>query len=355
MIPKPAPLLLVLAVPFAAAAQDAEPTPAAAPSDDGEVIESHAYSSFQGDRAEIRPRLRASGLREPPMRPRAARSASTTPGTFDSFNPYSRLGRAGALSSLPYESIMAYTADDLAGPYCQVCTTLRTNANQDFVEFDIHPEARFADGEPVTAEDIVFTVELFLEQGSAELQRGGGVPDRLRRGAGRGHGALRVQPRRAPQVPGDAGGGRSPSSPKHWFDETGARLDESRLEIPPGSGPYQLTSYDVNRRIVYDKNPDWWGADLPINVGRHNFDRIRVEYFGDSTAAMEGFKAGAYTFREEDDPLTWATSYDFPAVEQGDVIVEELADGNVPAASGFVLNLGREKFPGPPACARPWG
>ena len=88
---------------------------------------------------------------------------------------------------------------------------------------------------------------------------------------------------------------------KAWFEKTGARLDESRLETSPGSGPYVVEEVDVNRRVVYRRNPDYWGWHLPINKGRHNFDRIRLEYFADSTAAFEAFKAGSVTYRTESD------------------------------------------------------
>jgi microcin C transport system substrate-binding protein len=109
-----------------------------------------------------------------------------------------------------------------------------------------------------------------------------------------------------------------------------------------GSGPYVLESLDVNRNIVYRRNPDYWGWHLPINQGRHNFDRIRIEYFADDNAAFEAFKAGVYTFRAEGNSRTWATGYDFPAVDNGWVKLEELPDGTPPTPTGIVFNLGRE-------------
>jgi microcin C transport system substrate-binding protein len=105
-----------------------------------------------------------------------------------------------------------------------------------------------------------------------------------------------------------------------------------------------LDSYKINERIVYKRNPDYWGADLPINVGRNNFDVIRVEYFADTDAAMEGFKAGVYTFRQENSSLSWATRYDFPAVEKGWVKLETPDNGNLPPSYGFVFNLRKPQF-----------
>ena len=136
--------------------------------------------------------------------------------------------------------------------------------------------------------------------------------------------------------------GAVPAFSKKWFEDNEARLDEPRLETSPGSGPYMIDSFEVNRRIVYKRNPEYWGKDLPVNVGRHNFDTIRIEYFADETAGFEAFKAGEYTFREEGNSKLWATAYDFPAAQRGYVVKEELPDGSPPANSGFVFNLGRE-------------
>jgi microcin C transport system substrate-binding protein len=105
-----------------------------------------------------------------------------------------------------------------------------------------------------------------------------------------------------------------------------------------------LDEAEVNRRIVYKRNPDYWARDLPINVGRHNFDSIRIEYFADDSAAFQAFSAGEYTFRAETNSKTWATGYEFPAVEKGWVKLEELPDGTPPTPSGIVFNLGREKL-----------
>ena len=131
---------------------------------------------------------------------------------------------------------------------------------------------------------------------------------------------------------------------KAWFEKTGAKLDESRMEPAIGSGPYVLDSYDINKRITYKRNPDYWGKDLPFNKGRGNFDTIRIEYFADSNAAFEGFKSGAYTFRQENSSKSWATAYDFPALDEGHVIKTLLPDGGMATGQSYVMNLRRDKF-----------
>lgn len=278
-----------------------------------------------------------------PDAPKGGSFAIDASGTFDSMNPYSRKGRAGALSSIMYESLLdpSAPADEYGTEYCLLCESLEYDEGKTWVIFHMRKDATFSDGTPVTAHDVVFSHELLLEQGLPSYARA--VSQRIT-----GAEALddyTVKFTFAPDIPRrsliDQAGGVSVWS-KKWFEETGARLDEPRMETSPGSGPYMVDSYDINRRITYKRNPDYWGKDVPINKGRHNYDEIRVEYFADETAAFEAFKAGEYTFRQETNSKQWATGYNFPAVENGYVKLESIPDGNPPTNVGFVFNLGRE-------------
>ncbi len=317
----------------------------AAQAQDEKMIRSHGYS-FYGD------------LKYPadyahfdyvnPDAPKGGEISISTLGTFDSMNPYSRKGRGGALSSIMYESLLgdgtggeSAPADVYGESYCLLCESLEYPESKDWVIFHMRKDAKFSTGDPVTADDIAFSHNLLLDQG---LQS---YADAVRK--------------RIPKVeviddytikfyftPGisrrsliDQVGG-VPAWSKKWYDETGARLDESRLMTSPGSGPYMIDEVDVNRRIVYKRNPDYWGKDLPFNVGRNNFDTIRVEYFGDENSAFEAFKAGEYTFRVEGNSKQWASAYDFPKVDAGYVVKEDIPDGSPPTPSGIVFNLGRE-------------
>ncbi|MHC0052387.1 extracellular solute-binding protein [Actibacterium sp. D379-3] len=275
--------------------------------------------------------------------PKGGEISIWAPGTFDSFNPFSRKGRAGQLSSISIERLMIDVADEPGTSYGLVAETLEYPESQDWVIFNLRPEARFSDGTPITAEDVKFTFDLLLEQAFPSYRE---AIKKLVESA-EVLGPHRVKFTFRPDVPRDgliSQMGSNPVMSKKWFEDTGARLDESSLDQVMGSGPYLLDSYEINRRIVYRRNPDYWGNDLPINRGRNNFDRIRVEYFSDSIAALEGFKAGAYTLRVEDSSKTWATGYDFPLVQKGLVIKTELPDGNLPPAAGFIFNLEQEKF-----------
>jgi microcin C transport system substrate-binding protein len=322
--------------------------PCQARASDEEIIRAHGYSFF-GD------------LKYPadyahfdyvnPDAPKGGEISLHAPGTFDSMNPYSRKGRAGRLSWMVYESLLGGSeatgeplpADRYNEGYGLLAESLEYNRGKTWVIFHMRPEARFADGTPVTAQDVVFSHNLFLDQGLRSYA------EAVRRRV-IGAGALDDHTVRFEFAEGisrrsliDQVGG-TPVFPRAWYEATGARLDEPRLEAAPGSGPYQVASYDVNRNIVYARNPDYWGWHLPINVGRHNFDAIRIEYFADDNAAFEAFKAGIYTFRPEGNSKTWATGYDFPAANRGHVVRAELPDGLPPTPSGFVFNLGREKL-----------
>ncbi len=281
-----------------------------------------------------------------PDAPKGGEIAIWSQGTFDSFNAYSRKGVSAALSTLPYESVMVSAADDPYGSYCYLCETLEYPESRDWVIFNLRQDVTFSDGTPMTAEDVEFSFDLFMEQGITEYRNvvGGFIsdvevldPHRIR------FTFAEDAPRR--DVLGIAGGQVVFS--KAWFEQTGTRLDDSSDAPFLGTGAYLLQSQDPNRQLVYARDPDHWGADHPWNIGQNNFDTIRVEYFGDSQAAFEGFKAGAYTFRNENSSKEWGTSYDFPAVQNGTVIKAELPDGNIGSAQAFVFNLDKPRWQDP--------
>ena len=278
-----------------------------------------------------------------PDAPKGGELSYAAEGGFDSFNPYARVGRAALRSADHYESLMVPSYDEPDSLYGLVAESLEYPVTQDWVIFNMRPEATFSDGTPITAEDVVFSHQLLLEQGLKSYADA--VSQRIPKAEALDAHRVRFQfspdfPRRAliSQVAG------TPIYSRAWFEGSGARLDEPRMEPGIGSGPYILDSYDVGRRVVYRRNPDYWGRDLNVNVGRFNYDTIRIEYFADYNAAFEGFKAGEYTFRQENNSKAWATAYDFPALEEGHVVRMELDNFNVPSSTGFVFNLDRPQF-----------
>ena len=305
------------------------------------ITQAHGYSYFGNlDYPADYPHLPYAN----PDAPKGGELSLGATGTFDSLNPYSRKGRAGALTTLQYDQLIESVADSVGQYYCVLCESLEYDEGKNYVIFHLRPEAVFSDGTPVTAEDAVYSHRLFIDQGLPSYAQAVG---RMVTGAE----ALDEHTVKFSFAEGITRRslietvGSTPVFSKAWFEaDESRRLDEPRLEVAIGSGPYVLDSYEVNRRIVYKRNPDYWGKDLPFNKGRHNYDSIRIEYFADSTAAFEAFKAGEYTFKNEGDPKQWATGYDFPKVQDGTVVKEALPDGSPPDASGFVFNLAKPQF-----------
>ena len=305
------------------------------------ITQAHGYSYFGNlDYPADYPHLPYAN----PDAPKGGELSLGATGTFDSLNPYSRKGRAGALTTLQYDQLIESVADSVGQYYCVLCESLEYDEGKNYVIFHLRPEAVFSDGTPVTAEDAVYSHRLFIEQGLPSYAQAVG---RMVTGAE----ALDEHTVKFTFAEGITRRslietvGSTPVFSKAWFEaDESRRLDEPRLEVAIGSGPYVLDSYEVNRRIVYKRNPDYWGKELPFNKGRHNYDSIRIEYFADSTAAFEAFKAGEYTFKNEGDPKQWATGYDFPKVQDGTVVKEALPDGSPPDASGFVFNLAKPQF-----------
>ncbi len=278
-----------------------------------------------------------------PNAPKGGEISIWAPGTFDSMNPYTRKGNSGALASAPYEALLEATSDEVGTSYGLLAESLEYPDDYSWVIFNIRPEARFSDGSEVTAEDALYTYNLFLTQGLpsyraylAQIVTGAEVlgPKQIK---------YTFSPDASPRSTIPIVGGL-PVMQKKWFEDTGHVLDESRLEMPIGSAPYILESYDINRNVVYKRRDDYWGKDLWLNKGRSNFDRIRVEYFADSNAAFEGFKSGEYTFRTENTSKVWATQYDFPAINDGFVTKKTLPDGNLAPGQSYIFNLRRDKF-----------
>jgi microcin C transport system substrate-binding protein len=310
------------------------------PAAEGDTIVSHGYSFF-GD------------LKYPadfdhldyvdPDAPKGGEISEWAQGNFDSFNMYTVQGNATAWGAFPFESLMTGTADEATATYCLICETLEYPESLDWVIFTMRPEATFSDGSPLTAHDVKFSYDLFMEQGleSYRMAAGGFVSNIE---------VLddhRIKFTFAPDSPVrdriPFAGGISILSQAE-FERTSVRLDAPSGVPFLGSGPYLVDSWDMGRTILLRRDEDYWGKDLPINVGRNNFDTIRVEYFADATVALEAFKAGEYTFRSETDPLLWATAYDFPAVQSGQVVREGIPNQAIPPAAFWGFNLRRPVF-----------
>ncbi|WP_134725762.1 extracellular solute-binding protein [Paracoccus luteus] len=327
----------------AAPAPAAVPAPAAAPvasADTGETIVSHGIATF--DTLKL-PADFAHLAYVNPDAPKGGEISEWAPGGFDSYNPFTLKGRAAALSTTMLESLMTGTADEVGAAYCLLCETIEYPESRDWVIFTLRDGARFSDGTPLTARDVLFSYEQLRDKGLSSYRAvlgqqvaGAEVLDDRR---------IRFTftpdyPRR--DVIQQVGG--IPVFSQADFTANQHDLAESSNRPFIGSGAYLFDKADIGRSVTWKRNPDYWGADLPINVGRNNFDSIRIEYFGDYETAFEAFKAGEYTFRNEASSIIWSTRYDFPALNQGWVVKAELPDGNIANGQAWAINMRRPQF-----------
>ena len=264
-------------------------------------------------------------------------------GSFDSMHPYTRKGRAGAYSSIFFESLLEGTSDEIDSAYGLVAKEIEYPEDRSWVIFTLRRQVTFSDGSPLTAKDVLFSYKLLKEKGlpsfravlEKDIQTAELISD------------FKIKFIFNDDVPKrdliNTVGGLPIFSEKYFVDNK-IDFESSTLTPALGSGPYILDKVDVGKQIIYKKNPTYWGNDLPINKGRYNFDQFRIEYFADYNSAFEGFKAGTYTFRNEASSKIWATGYDFPALEKNWVKKTTLPDGNLSSGQSFVLNLRREKF-----------
>ena len=264
-------------------------------------------------------------------------------GSFDSMHPYTRKGRAGAYSSIFFESLLEGTSDEIDSAYGLIAKEIEYPEDRSWVIFTLRNNVTFSDGSPLTAQDVLFSYNLLKQKGlpsfRAVLEKDVKNADLIS--------DLKIKFTFNDDVPkrdliNTVGG--LPIFSEKYFTDNKVDFEASTLTPALGSGPYILDKVDVGKQIIYKKNATYWGNDLPINRGRYNFDKFRIEYFADYNSAFEGFKAGTYTFRNEASSKIWATGYDFPALEKNWVKKTTLPDGNLSSGQSFVINLRREKF-----------
>ncbi|MEE9453827.1 MAG: extracellular solute-binding protein [Paracoccaceae bacterium] len=276
-----------------------------------------------------------------PDAPKGGEYSTWTFGSFDSFHPYIPKGRPAAGAGIQFESLMVGTSDEPDSMYGLLAESLEYPDDYSWVIFNLRPEAKFSDGSPVTADDVVFSHKILAEKGIPSIQT-------FFAEAFQSVEALDLhrvkftftEPSETNDMVMQAAS--STVFSKAWWE--GRDFTESTLDVPMGSSEYILESMDIGKTVIYRRRDDYWGKDLPINIGRSNFDTLRYEYYADPTAAFEGFKAGETTFRLENSSLKWAQDYNFPAIDKGWVRTDKLPNGNIAQAQGFFYNLRKAPF-----------
>ncbi|WP_371368421.1 extracellular solute-binding protein [Pseudomonas sp. QL9] len=260
-------------------------------------------------------------------------------GGFDSLNPFIPKGNPASQINLVYDTLTFHSLDEPFTEYGLLAEKIEKDPQQRFVRFFLRPQARFADGTPVTAEDVVFTFNTLMTKGDpmyrnyyADVDKVV-AEDRLR---------VRFDFKRAGNRELPLILGQIAILPKHWWDSRD--FGKTSLEPPLGSGPYRVAKVDPGRSIRYERVKDYWAKDLPVNRGFNNFDAVVVDSYRDLTVALEAFKAGQFDFNEERIAKNWATAYDSPAVRDGRIVRQELPNDNPWGMQGFVFNMRRPVF-----------
>ena len=272
------------------------------------------------------------------------------PGTFDSFNPWIIKGNPAAGIDNLYETLLVASADEPFSEYGLLAKSVQTPEDRSWVLFELRPEARWHDGTPITADDVVWSFETLLAKGQPSFRFYYQSVDRVEKVGTHGV-KFHFKPGTNRELPLIVG--QLPVFPKHWWATRD--FESPSLEPPLGSGPYKVGSFEPGRFIEVVRVPDYWGADLPVNRGRHNFDVQRFEYYRDTTVSLEAFKGGAYDFRQEISAKDWATAYDVPEVRDGRIVKEAIAHQRPGRHAGLRDEPAPPALPGPPRArgARP--
>lgn len=270
-----------------------------------------------------------------------------TRGGFDTFNPILPKGTPAAGTGLVYETLLTPSLDEVNTSYGLLAEAMKIADDYGAVTFRMDPDARWHDGEPVTAEDVVWTFEKLMELSPTSSQYYANVTSAEVTAPGEVTFTFDMTGNRElPHILGQL-----IVLPQHWWEGTDAAgrqrdIAESTLEAPMGSGPYALTSFDAGRTITYSRVEDYWAKDHPTQIGTNNFDTLSYEYFLDEAVWFEGFKGDQFDWWSEYTARRWATGFDFPAVADGRVVREEFPQdyngrGDMTA---FIPNQRREKF-----------
>lgn len=276
-----------------------------------------------------------------PEAPQGGKIVLPAYGTFDNFNPYIFKGVAASfVAGLSLETLGTSPVDDPFTVYPLLAEKFDLPEDKSYVGFILNPQAKFADGSPVLADDVIFSFNAIMEKGSPIYRMYYGDVDRVEKVGER---EVRFyfkegsENKELPMILAQF----SIFSAKDW---EGKEFDKPTLEVPLGSGPYQVKDFQVNKFVELQKNPNYWGKNLPTQRGFNNFDTIRYDYYQDTTVTLQALFSGSIDAREEYIAKIWMTGYDNELVKSGKVIKENIEHNNPATLQNFAFNIRRDKF-----------
>ncbi|MGB0508013.1 MAG: extracellular solute-binding protein, partial [Pikeienuella sp.] len=274
-----------------------------------------------------------------PNAPKGGTAREATLSNFDSFNPFIVKGDSPQGIGAIFDTLMTPSADRSSEEYGLLAEWIEHPDDYSWVSFKLRDEARWHDGQPITVEDVIFSLDILVTEGHPQYRF---YYQNVVGGTDLGNRVVRFDfdvknNRELPHIMGQLR-----ILPKHWW--AGREFSETSLEPMLGSGPYQIGEFEPGRFIEYERVENYWGANLAVNRGQNNFDRLRYEIFLDSSAAFEGFKSGEFDFRDENSAKIWATQYDFPAAQDGRVKLDKVALQRPQRSQILAMNLRRDKF-----------
>lgn len=274
-----------------------------------------------------------------PNAPKGGQVRFAATGTYDSFNPWILKGDAAAGVGGIYETLTTSSSDEAFTQYGLVAETMEWPEDRSWVAYSVNPKARWWDGQPITADDVVYSFDLLKTKGApffryyyqsvAKAEKTD--PYRVL------FSFLAGDNQELPLIVG-----QMPVLAKHWWETRD--FEKPSLEPPLGSGPYRVLNFESGRHVVYERVPDYWGETLPVNVGSNNWGIIRYDFYRDETVSLEAFKAGDYDFRSESSAKVWATGYDVPQVADGRIVKTMIPNEQPTGMQGFAYNIRRPIF-----------
>ena len=277
-----------------------------------------------------------------PDAPKGGKVVFSAFGSFDSLHPFILKGQSAAGVGNLFETLTTSSSDEAFSRYGLLAESIEWPQDRSWVAYTLRPEARWHDGQPVTVEDVIWSLETLKTKGHPGFRQYFANVESAEQTGPR---SVRFNfseetNRELPLIVGEL-----PILPKHYWQDRD--FEATTLEAPLGSGPYRVSAVDPGRSITFELDPDYWGKDLPVNRGKNNYGIMHYEYYRDRGVQREGFKAGKIDFFSENVAKEWATAYDLPAVHSGVINKRLIPHENPQGMQSFVFNTRREIFKDP--------